>query len=52
MIAALAAGGTSVVRGLEYIDRGYNDFAATLALLGASISRQPEVALATGTYGD
>ena len=52
VIAALAARGTSVVRGLEYLDRGYADLDLELSRLGASISRQPEVALATGTYGD
>ena len=40
VIAALAAEGTSVVSGLEYIDRGYEDFAGKLKRLGADIKRE------------
>ena len=37
LIAALAAEGTSTVRGIGIIDRGYEDFRAKLAALGASV---------------
>ena len=37
--AALAADGVSEVTGLEYIDRGYQDFEGKLARLGAGIAR-------------
>ena len=39
LIAALAAKGTSSVRGIELIDRGYEHFADKLAALGAEFSR-------------
>ncbi len=40
MIAALAAHGTSVITGLEFIDRGYENVAERLARLGARTERQ------------
>lgn len=40
VIAALAATGTSVVTGLEFIDRGYEDMAGRLSRLGAAIQRE------------
>ena len=39
VIAALAAEGVSTVTGIEYIDRGYEDFVGKLKLLGADIQR-------------
>lgn len=40
VIAALAATGTSVITGLEFIDRGYENMAGRLQQLGASITRE------------
>jgi UDP-N-acetylglucosamine 1-carboxyvinyltransferase len=40
VIAGLAANGTTVISGLEYIDRGYQSFEETLSSLGASIQRE------------
>lgn len=40
VIAALAATGTSVITGLEFIDRGYEDMSGRLSGLGATISRE------------
>ncbi|HZJ39766.1 MAG TPA: UDP-N-acetylglucosamine 1-carboxyvinyltransferase, partial [Demequina sp.] len=37
LIAALAAEGTSTVSGIGIIDRGYENFRAKLAALGASV---------------
>jgi UDP-N-acetylglucosamine 1-carboxyvinyltransferase len=45
LIAALAAQGTSTVRGIELIYRGYEDFLAKLAALGARVEPAP---VATG----
>ena len=39
LIAALAAEGTSTVYGVNLINRGYEDFEAKLAALGAHIER-------------
>ena len=39
VIASLAANGTSVVQGLEHLDRGYEDFAEKLNAVGANILR-------------
>ncbi len=39
LIAALAASGTSAVRGIQLIDRGYEDFLGKLTALGAQYSR-------------
>ena len=39
LIAALAAEGTSRVYGVELIRRGYEDFEAKLAALGASVEK-------------
>ena len=39
VIAALAADGESTVSGLEYIDRGYENFLGKLKSLGADIKR-------------
>ena len=40
-IAALATEGRSVIRDIEYIERGYEDFDEKLRLLGAQIVKQP-----------
>ena len=40
VIAALSADGVSSVTGLEYIDRGYEDFLGKLKRLGADIKRE------------
>ncbi len=39
LIAALAAKGTSTVRGISLIDRGYESFQEKLVALGADVSR-------------
>ncbi len=39
VLASLVANGTSVVKGLEHLDRGYEDFAEKLNSAGASITR-------------
>ena len=39
VIAGLCADGTTEVRGVEYIDRGYEDFVGKLRALGADIER-------------
>ena len=39
VIAALAAENTSLVEGLEHLDRGYEDFEFKLKILGANIKR-------------
>ena len=52
VIAGLAATGTTVVTGLEYIERGYASFDERLRQLGATIRRQELVETLTGTYGD
>lgn len=52
IVAALAAEGTSVVSGLEYIDRGYERIAERLFDLGANVQRDAAPAVLTGTYGD
>jgi UDP-N-acetylglucosamine 1-carboxyvinyltransferase len=49
-IAGLAAEGTTEVRGLHHIDRGYEAFDARLAALGADVTRL-EGAGATGAAG-
>lgn len=41
VIAALGATGTSVVSGLQYIDRGYESLTERLAALGAKVNRRP-----------
>ncbi len=41
VIAGLMARGETVVKGVEWIDRGYEDFETTLNSLGASIERIP-----------
>ena len=40
LIAALAAKGTSAVRGITLIDRGYEDFIGKLTALGATFTRE------------
>ncbi len=45
LIAALVAEGTSLLSGVDYIDRGYEDAVAKLASLGAVIERRKEAAL-------
>ncbi|GIG39674.1 UDP-N-acetylglucosamine 1-carboxyvinyltransferase [Cellulomonas phragmiteti] len=42
LIAALAAKGTSAVRGISLIDRGYERFAEKLEALGAQFSREED----------
>jgi UDP-N-acetylglucosamine 1-carboxyvinyltransferase len=39
VVAALAAEGESTITGLQHIDRGYQDLAGDLGLLGASVCR-------------
>ena len=39
-VAALAAEGETVIRGLEYVDRGYEDLARTLRELGTEAERR------------
>ena len=43
VLVSLAANGTSIVRGLEHLDRGYEDFSAKLNAVGANISRNRSV---------
>ncbi|MCA9836664.1 MAG: UDP-N-acetylglucosamine 1-carboxyvinyltransferase [Trueperaceae bacterium] len=52
VIAGLAAQGTTVVTGLEFIDRGYEVLDERLRGLGADIHRQEIIEALTGTYGD
>ncbi len=52
VVAGLAAKGTTVVTGLEYIDRGYEQFDERLRQVGADIHRQEIIESLTGTYGD
>ena len=42
IVAALAARGESVVTGVQHIDRGYQDLAGDLDLLGAQVKRLPD----------
>ncbi|MGH2505649.1 MAG: UDP-N-acetylglucosamine 1-carboxyvinyltransferase, partial [Ktedonobacterales bacterium] len=44
VLAALCAQGTSQVRGIEHIERGYENLALKLRNLGAHITRVPEAA--------
>ena len=39
VVAALAAEGETVIHGLDYVDRGYEDLARTLGELGAEAVR-------------
>ena len=39
VLAALAASGTSVISGIEHVDRGYEQIEAKLVALGAQINR-------------
>ncbi|HET8777649.1 MAG TPA: UDP-N-acetylglucosamine 1-carboxyvinyltransferase, partial [Candidatus Limnocylindria bacterium] len=39
ILAALAASGTSVISGIEHVDRGYEQIEAKLVALGAQINR-------------
>ena len=41
VLAALAAHGTTEVAHIDYIDRGYEDFALKLSAVGADIQRVP-----------
>ena len=52
IVAALAAEGKSVITGLEYIQRGYENIAERLQGLGAQIRLEETEVVATGTYGD
>ncbi|MGL4610374.1 MAG: UDP-N-acetylglucosamine 1-carboxyvinyltransferase [Trueperaceae bacterium] len=52
IVAALAAKGTSVITGLQFIDRGYENIAGRLRGLGADIHRSEVALVSTGTYGD
>jgi UDP-N-acetylglucosamine 1-carboxyvinyltransferase len=52
IVAALAAHGTSVITGLQFIERGYENIALRLRGLGADIHRSEVALVATGTYGD
>lgn len=42
MLAGLGALGTTIVEGVEYIDRGYHALEQKLRLLGAKIYREDE----------
>jgi UDP-N-acetylglucosamine 1-carboxyvinyltransferase len=42
VVAALAAEGTSEVRGLIHLDRGYEELEAKFRSLGATIERVPD----------
>jgi len=44
VLAGLAAEGTTQVHNVHYIDRGYEDFEATLNSLGASVERLSDTA--------
>lgn len=44
VLAGLAAEGTTLVHNVHYIDRGYEDFEATLNSLGASVERLSDTA--------
>ncbi|MEJ2287153.1 MAG: UDP-N-acetylglucosamine 1-carboxyvinyltransferase [Deinococcales bacterium] len=59
VVAALAARGRSEISGVGFVDRGYEDVAGRLAMLGADVTRTrsdaegrqlPELVV-TGTYG-
>jgi UDP-N-acetylglucosamine 1-carboxyvinyltransferase len=52
VVAALAAGGESVVSGMRYLERGYERLPERLGALGASVALLDGAVLATGTYGD
>ncbi len=57
VLASLAANGTSIVQGLEHLDRGYEDLSPKLNGVGASITRshsqvQKTSNLTTKTYED
>ena len=41
-VAALSAEGESLIRGLEHVERGYEDMAAALTALGAAAERLEE----------
>ena len=41
VIAGIVAEGTTVVYGIEHIDRGYEDYVGKLCSLGASVKRVP-----------
>ena len=45
VLVSLAANGTSVVQGLEHLDRGYEDLAEKLNAVGANILRTQSVPL-------
>ena len=46
VLAGLVAEGTTQVRDVAHIDRGYAGFAENLRALGADIRREPDVAAA------
>jgi UDP-N-acetylglucosamine 1-carboxyvinyltransferase len=54
VVAALAAKGTTVITGLKFIKRGYENFAERLRNLGADIHEEEILQMTpqTGTYGD
>lgn len=52
VVAALAARGDSIITGIEYIQRGYENLPERLQKLGANISLGPRNKLATGTFGN
>jgi UDP-N-acetylglucosamine 1-carboxyvinyltransferase len=52
IVAALAAQGTSVITGLQFIERGYENIAGRLQGVGADIHRSEVALVATGAYGD
>jgi UDP-N-acetylglucosamine 1-carboxyvinyltransferase len=51
IVAALAASGTSIITGVNFIERGYEDITERLRGLGANIHKGNLDVLATGTFG-
>jgi UDP-N-acetylglucosamine 1-carboxyvinyltransferase len=52
IVAALAASGESVVTGVQFIARGYENVVERFNQLGARMRRERVSELATGTFGD
>ena len=50
-VAAAAAEGETVLRGLHHIDRGYEDLAAVFNSLGATVRRSPILSAGAGKIG-
>jgi len=52
VIAALSADNTSLVEGLEHLDRGYENFEIKLKILGADIKRDLTENFSSNSYKD